>query len=157
LLSHGESLHTLGTNFDLNGACFHGTWQLCQFLVEQGADVNWPLLESGESLLHSTLVKANGPRHNLVLETGAFMRDCRTKGETPLHRAPAFGDEEAIQLLLDAGAVIDARDMHGDTPLSWAGWYLRPAPILRKLCQGSFGIRPNYAGMEANLRGNPHT
>jgi len=38
------------------------------------------------------------------IETGGFMRDCRTKGETPLHREAAFGDEEAIQMLLDAGA-----------------------------------------------------
>ena len=32
------------------------------------------------------------------------MRDCRTKGETPLHRAAAFGGEETIDLLLAAGA-----------------------------------------------------
>jgi ankyrin repeat protein len=50
------------------------------------------------------------------------MRDCRTKGETPLHRVAAFGDEESIRLLLDAGAVIDAKDMNGDTPLGWASW-----------------------------------
>jgi ankyrin repeat protein len=43
------------------------------------------------------------------------MRDCRTKGETPLHRAAAFGDSESIKLLLDAGAIIDARDANGDT------------------------------------------
>jgi len=39
------------------------------------------------------------------VETDGFMRDCRTKFETPLHRAAAFGDEEAIQLLLDARAL----------------------------------------------------
>ena len=88
-------------------------------------------------------------------ETGGFMRDCRTKGETPLHRAAAFGDEEAIQVLLDAGAVVDAKDMNGETPLSWASWYLRPAPILRKLCYGSHRVRPDYTGMEANLLGKP--
>ena len=32
-----------------------------------------------------------------------------------------FGTEETIQLLLDAGAIIDARDMNGDSPLTWAG------------------------------------
>ena len=84
------------------------------------------------------------------------MRESRTKGETPLHRAAAFGDEEAIQLLLDAGAVVNAKDMHGDSPLSWASWYLRPTPILRQLCYGNFRIRPDYgAGMQANLEGHP--
>jgi uncharacterized protein len=87
---------------------------------------------------------------------GGFMRDCRTKEETPLHRAAAFGDEEGIQLLLDAGAVVDAQDMNGDTPLGWASWYVRPIPILRKLLYGNFRINPNYgSGMAANLLGKP--
>lgn len=51
------------------------------------------------------------------------MRDCRTKAETPLHRAAAFGSERAIQLLLDVGAQPDANDMNGDSPLTWASWY----------------------------------
>lgn len=59
------------------------------------------------------------------------MRDCRTKGETPLHRAAAFGDEEALQMLLDAGARVDAVDMNGDSPLCWGSRYARPAPVLR--------------------------
>ena len=89
-------------------------------------------------------------------ETGSFMRDCRTKAETPLHRAAAFGSEAMIQLLREAGARLDARDVNGDSPLSWASWYLRPAPVLRLLCYGEFRIHPDYAGMEAHLLGQPH-
>jgi ankyrin repeat protein len=66
------------------------------------------------------------------------MRDCRTKGETPLHRAAAFGTEATIQMLLDAGARVDAKDMNGDSALAWASWYLRPRSILRMLCYGEF-------------------
>jgi hypothetical protein len=84
------------------------------------------------------------------------MRDCLTKGETSLHRAAAFAREETIQMLLDAGAQIDAKDMHGDSPLGWASWYLRPDPILRKLLYGRISIRPNRKSMEEYLRGNPH-
>ncbi len=173
LLSKGATLESLGDDLGLIGACFHGHWRLCKFLIERGADVNRPMAETGETPLHSALCNTNRLPYNLVLkvllaaranvncatkndvETGGFMRDCRTKGETPLHRAAAFGDEEAIRLLLDAGAVIDAKDMNGETPLSWASWYLRPAPILRKLCYGSHRIHPNYTGMEANLLGKP--
>src|ERR1700733_4371054 len=57
LLANGESLATLGENFDLNGACFHGHWRLCQFLIEQGADVNLAPGDSGETALHSVLCK----------------------------------------------------------------------------------------------------
>jgi ankyrin repeat protein len=174
LQTQGASLAALGDNLDLNGAAFHGHWRLCQFLLENGADANHPLPDTGEVPLHAALCKANSPAHELVIqvllanqanpnavtkpgvETGGFMRNCRTKGETPLHRAAAFGTETVIQQLLDAGAVVDARDMHGDTPLSWASWYLRPASVLRLLCYNGFSIRPNYAGMDANLRGTPH-
>jgi ankyrin repeat protein len=173
LLANGESLRSLGDNLDLNGAAFHGHWRLCQFLIEQGAGVNTPLSETGESPLHSALCTSERTTHDLVLEvllgnganpncftkpkaaTGSFMRDCRTKGETPLHRAAAFGSERTIKLLLDAGAQIDAKDMNGDSPLSWASWYLRPDAILRMLCYGDFHIRPNRRSMAAYLLGQP--
>jgi ankyrin repeat protein len=160
LIENGESLQSLGENFDLNGAAFHGYWRLCEYLIEKGADVNYPLADIGETPLHAALSKATRPEYlQLVsvllrhgadpnsktkedIETGAFMRDCRTKGETPLHRAAAFASEEVIQLLLDAGASRDIKDMHGDSPLTWASWYLRPRPILRKLCYGTYHIRP---------------
>jgi ankyrin repeat protein len=186
LLANGESLESLGTNFDLNGAAFHGHWQLCQFLIEQGADVNHTLPDTGETPLHAALCKPNrrayehivsillahGADPNAVTkpsaETGCFMRDCRTKAESPLHRAAAFGSAEVIQQLLDAGATIDAKDMHGDSPLTWASWHLRPAFILRKLCYGNISIHPDavarsiidhgrgWGGMEGNLLGKPH-
>lgn len=84
------------------------------------------------------------------------MRDCRTYGETPLHRAAAFAGEETIQLLIDAGAKLDAKDINGDTPLSWASWHGRPDPILRKLCYGPYSIRAGRLSMEGYLLGSPH-
>jgi ankyrin repeat protein len=173
LLSQGASLQSLGDNLDLNGASFHGHWRLCKFLLEQGADVNRPDPESGETPLHSALCKTDRIVYDLVLkvllayganpnaatksgaETGAFMRDCRTKGETSLHRAAAFGNENTISLLIDAGAKIDAADANGDTPLSWASWYLRPTSVLRMLCYGDIKIHPAYQLMRASLLGNP--
>ena len=176
LLSKGEKLESLGENLGLDAACFHGHWRLSQFLLESGANPNQAAADTGETPLHACLCTAARLAHNRVLmvllanganpncackpavETGAFMRDCRTKGETPLHRAAAFGDEEAIQLLLAAGAQIDAKDMNGDSPLAWASWYARPIPILRKLLYGNFRIRPDYGGgMPANLLGKPHS
>lgn len=173
LLANGESIRSLGDNLDLNGAAFHGHWRLCQFLVEQGADVNARLADTGESPLHAALCTADRAAHDLVLrvllgsgadpnpvtcpaiETGGFMRDCRTKAETPLHRAAAFGTEETIRMLLDAGANPEAKDMNGDSPLGWASWYLRPDSILRMLCYGHFQVRPQRRSMAACLLGEP--
>lgn len=174
LLSRGEALASLGQNFDLNGAAFHGHWKLCQFLLDHGADANHPLAETGETPLHAALCTADRSWHDLVLKvllargadpnraakpsapTGSFMRDCRTRAETPLHRAAAFGTEETIRLLLDAGAHLDVRDGNGDSPLTWASWYLRPDSILRMLCFGEFSIHPGRRPLSESLRGKPH-
>lgn len=184
LLSKGEKLESLGSNFDLNGACFHGHWQLCQFLIEKGADVNEPLSETGETPLHSALCKANRPVYDHIVEmlllaganpncktkisveTGSFVRDSKTRAESPLHRAAAFGSEKAIQFLLDSGADIKSQDSNGDTPLSWASWHLRPPSILRLLCYGSFSIHSDnqatydhgvgWGQIDHSFRAKPH-
>jgi ankyrin repeat protein len=161
LIANGASLADLGDNYDLNGAAFHGHWQLCQFLLGQGADVHHEEPDSGETALHSALCKANRPAYNLVVQvllshgadpngrtkpgmpTGGFMRDVFTKQETPLHRAAAFGDAACIEILLEAGAGKTSKDMNGDTPLAWASWHLRPAKILSLLCYGEHSIHPD--------------
>jgi uncharacterized protein len=173
LLDHGVPLNALGTDLGLNAASFHGHWQLCAFLIEHGAAVNTAMTDTGETPLHSALVSDDRVRYDPVVrvllaagadvsaatiagaETGAFMRDSRCRGETPLHRAAAFGGVDSIRMLLDAGAKIDARDAHGDTALSWASWYRRPAEILRLLCYGPHRIHPDYKTMRANLVGGP--
>jgi uncharacterized protein len=155
LLLNGERLAALGDNLDLNGAAFHGHIELVQFLIESGADVNHPLPDTGERPLHAALCKTGRPEFDDILkllldagadpnvtttpgvETGGFMRDVYTKGETPLHRAAAFGSERTITLLREKGAIVDARDANGETPLSWASWHLRPRPILRLLTYGN--------------------
>lgn len=172
LLAHGESLESLGVHA-LNAAAFHGHWRLCQFLLEHGADVQLALSDTGETPLHAALCTPDRTAHDLVLkvllaegadpnrtttpgaDTGGFMRDARTRGETPLHRAAAFGTEKTIQALLDAGADVQARDAHGDTPLSWASWYTRPDAILRKLLHGDHRIHPDRKPMKVSLLGTP--
>ncbi len=161
LLEKGEKLASLGSNLDLNGAVFHGHWQLVAYLIDQGADANHPLSGTGETPLHAALCSANRPVYDRIIallleagaspnvtttpgmETGSFMRDARTRGETPLHRAAAFGSERSIGLLLDAGARINATDCNGDTPLTWASWHLRPPTVLRLLCFGEHRIHPD--------------
>ena len=58
-------------------------------------------------------------------------------------------------MLLDAGATVDARDMNGETPLSWSR-YKCPDTILRKLCYGPHHIRAGRKSMADYLRGMPH-
>ncbi len=158
LIIKGASLNDLGENYDLNGAAFHGHWQLCQYLLEQGANPNAAMSDTGETALHNCLCAPNRPATNLIItlllaygadpnvqtkpqvSTGGFMRDAFTKQETPLHRAAAFGNEEAIQRLIDAGADKTCKDMSGDSPLTWASWHQRPGKILSLLAYGDHRI-----------------
>ena len=183
LLDKGEALASLGENFDLNGAAFHCHWRLCEFLIERGADPNHRHAEAGETPLHAALSRANRPMQERVVtvllgagadpnlqtvpgaETGCFMRDARSKGETPLHRAAALASEGTVAALIAAGGNLSAKDAHGDTPLSWASWHLRPAAIIRMLCYDDFTINPaadwtgdhgqGASGMDISLIGEP--
>ena len=62
LLANGETLDSLGPNLGLDGAAFHGHWELCQFLIENGADTNRADPDTGETPLHAALCKANRPK-----------------------------------------------------------------------------------------------
>ncbi|GGY36164.1 ankyrin repeat domain-containing protein [Parvularcula lutaonensis] len=173
---------TLGAR--LNSAAFFGHWKVCDFLLGLGADPNHQLPRSRETALHSALCKANRPHFiytvRVLLDHGAnpnaqtadnmptdaFMRDVRTRGETPLHRAAAYADPEIIRLLLDRGADKERRDAHGDTPLGWASMHLRPGSVLALLAYGDHRISQKQVseltsdhgagwgnGMERNLMG----
>jgi len=173
LLERGASLEMLGSDLGLNGAAFHGHWRLCEFLLENGADCDGAAPDTGETPLHAAICTPQRTAHDLVVrvllahganptrvtkagvETGAFMRDSRTRAESPLHRAGAFGSEETIDMLLGAGADRAGRDMNGDTPLAWASWYTRPDAILRRLCYGPFTVSSDRVPMSVALLGQP--
>ena len=173
LLGHGASLDDLGPDKGLNAAAFHGHWLLCQFLLEGGASATRVDPGTGETALHSSLTNEDRTRYDLVVSlllaanadvnaatlprapTGSFMRDCRTRGETPLHRAAAFGTTATVQMLLDAGADRARQDSHGETALAWASWYHRPVEVLRLLCYGSHNIHPAYTPLKTSLLGSP--
>jgi ankyrin repeat protein len=109
LLGIGQRLEALGDNLGLSGAAFHGHWRLCEFLQESGADANFVDPANGEVPLHAALCSRESVAHELVVrvllaagadpnratrpgaETEGFMRDSRTRGETPLHRAASLG------------------------------------------------------------------
>jgi len=155
VLENGGDLSSIDINGELGNAAFFGHWKVCDFLISKGADVNAIIDKTGETPLHNALAKAGRPYYFYVvkllvekganvnirtipgIETGAFMRDVRTKGETPLHRAAAYADEVTIEYLISKGADKQVRDSNGDSPLSWASAHLRPGKILSLL---TFGV-----------------
>ena len=156
------TLESINIHKELGNAAFFGHWKVCDFLIHQGADVNYQVDKTNETPLHNALAKAGRPYYFYVvkllvekgaqinavtipdMETGAFMRDVRTKGETPLHRAAAYADTQTISFLLEHGADKEAKDAHGDSPLSWASRHLRPGKILALLTYGNHRISERH-------------
>ncbi len=154
VLEAGGDLLSLDLDEELGNAAFFGHWKVADFLIAHGANVNGRVGETGETPLHSALAKAGRPYFLYVVRllvehgadvnartlpgrtTGAFMRDVRTKGETPLHRAAAYADADTIAFLLSHGADREARDANGDSPLTWASEHLRPGSLLALLAFG---------------------
>lgn len=158
LLAVGGDLTGVDLDAELGNAAFFGHWKVCDFLLAHGANARWANPATGETPLHNALSKAGRPAFiyvaRLLLDhgadpnartiagqvTGAFMRDARTKGETPLHRAAAFADPDTISLLIERGGDVAAADAQGDTPISWASWHQRPGAILALLQHGPHRI-----------------
>ncbi|MEZ5308258.1 MAG: ankyrin repeat domain-containing protein [Pyrinomonadaceae bacterium] len=158
IIDAGGDLASLNLNEELGNASFFGHWKVCDFLISKGADPCFKQPVTGETPLHAALSKAGRPYYLYVVkvlvengadvnaatvpgkETGAFMRDVRTKGETPLHRAAAYGDAETIEYLISKGANKEARDANGDSPLTWASEHLRPGKVLQLLSFGNHFI-----------------
>lgn len=158
VLAAGETLGPIDLDRELGNAAFFGHWKVCDFLIENGANPRYADPETGETPLHGALAKAGRPYYLYVVrllvergadvnartipgvETGAFMRDVRTKGETPLHRAAAYSDAETIRFLIANGADRTAADAFGQTPIGWASEHLRTGEILSLLAWGDFRI-----------------
>ena len=162
VIENGGSLDSINIDNELGNAAFFGHWKVCDFLINRGADINCHVNKTNETPLHNALAKAGRPYYIYVVkllvenganinaktnpgvETGAFMRDVRTKGETPLHRAAAYADENIISYLIENGADKQAKDINGDSPLSWASEHLRTGRILALLSYGTYSITEGH-------------
>ena len=158
----GGNFDSINIDGELGNAAFFGHWKVCDFLINHGANVNAHVDKTNETPLHNALAKAGRPYYFYTvkllvdkganvnaktiagLETGAFMRDVRTKGETPLHRAAAYADERTIAYLIEHGADKTVKDANGDSSLSWASEHLRPGRILSLLAYGNYGISEKH-------------
>jgi ankyrin repeat protein len=157
LLESEASLPERALESALEAAAYNAKPDAAEFLLQQGANASAFSPISQETVLHQVITKTTegAARTRIVksliahgadvhqttargVETRCFARDIRTRGETPLHRAAAFGDAEMIAALLAAGADPAAKDVNGDSPLTWASWHLRENTILKLLLYGEF-------------------
>lgn len=169
LFNNGAEIHVSGAHNLMIQAVFNAKLNSVLWLLEKQVDPNIAIEKTGETALHCTIVKKNNPERTKIIkalikagadvnkqtipgaETSNFMRDAFLKGEAPLHRAAAYGDEEMINALVAAGGDLSMKDANGDTPISWASWHLRPPSVLGILLYGDV---PGWHGFpNPNLNG----
>ena len=151
LLSKGADPHIQTNEYGasvLAGLAYVNQVDCVRILLQHGADPNRGRAESLETPLHHALARAGDTDRKeliqILIDHGAdvnaktkpgivsynFWRDARTRGETPLHRAAAYGSIEIVGILLKVGADRTNRDVNGDSPLSWASWHRRPKEMI---------------------------
>jgi ankyrin repeat protein len=143
--------------------------QIVRVLLERGADVNTKHtgVPGVASLLGSPLSTAalngNAGLVRLFLSRGARVDAISPANNvvkngpiafgnvTALHMAAAGGSLEAARILLDAGATVNARDIRGITPLTFAVATDRPQPALIRLLveRGADPTLRSHAGESA--------
>lgn len=122
----------------LHVAVKFGIYDMVEFLLEYGADVNAEDSQS-RTALHYAVSATNAYRDvdivELLLEYGAEVDTRDNEGRTPLNRLASvvydiMRDEHIARLLLEHGAEVNRRDNQGSTPLH------RAASVKRRRGEG---------------------
>jgi uncharacterized protein len=113
-------------------AALAGDVEAMRLLLENGANPNIATVEGTTALMAASGMNwVSNQTYNhgeaaylesikLCLQQGADINAANSLGFTSLHAAAARGWESAIQLLVDNGARMDAKDIAGRTPLVFA-------------------------------------
>ncbi|CAI7623075.1 unnamed protein product [Penicillium pancosmium] len=107
----------------LHWAIIYRRRDFLELLVEQGVDLNVSNVDK-RTALHMAIMGKDGADEalvNLLLSTETVdLNPQDTQGWTPLRWAAAYGQLNIVEMLLRAGAEVDARDKDGWTALRWA-------------------------------------
>jgi ankyrin repeat protein len=126
-------------------AALSGDIEVLRLLLESGADPNIATTQGstalmaaaginwipGQTFTHSEADYVEAVK--LCLERGAPINASNSLGLTAMHGAANRGWESIIQILADHGAVLDAKDKEGRTPMTFAqGIFLAVRPPVAK-------------------------
>ena len=103
------------------GACMRADRPTAQQLLAEHPDLRDRLTDDDRAAVVEAAGSAPAAAVALMLDFGFTPHARNGMGEQPLHTASFSGNAEAVRLLLDAGADVDARDDNFDgTPLAYA-------------------------------------
>lgn len=109
-------VRTLNDESPLMLAALKGLTEICQQLIELGADVNKP----GWTPLHYAASNGHRPVIALLLDHHAYIDAASPNGTTPLMMAARYGSFAAAKLLLEAGADTSLKNDLGMSAVDFA-------------------------------------
>ena len=102
---------------------------------------------AGETPLMMAALKAEVDAASALVAHGASVKK---DGWSPLHYAATGGSAAIVKLLLDKGAVLEARSPNGSTPLMMAARYGNEEAVDALLAAGADRTAKNDLGMDAS-------
>lgn len=122
------------------------SWQVAAVLLAHPKTEIDAVNANGETPLMMAALRGNLEWTQRLLDRGGALR---REGWTPLHYAASSPEPKVVRLLLDRGAVVDARSPNGTTPLMMAARYgaIDAAELLRQ--RGADPALRNERGLSA--------
>jgi ankyrin repeat protein len=107
-------------------AALKGYVEICQQLIARDADVNKP----GWTPLHYASTSGHIAIMRLLLDNHAYIDAASPNGSTPLMMASQYGTNDAVELLLEAGADPTLKNMKGLAAIDFARQVQREDTVL---------------------------
>lgn len=100
-------------------AAFENQPEICEFLIDNGADLNL-LSRNGSSAIHFAALKGNLNLTKKLCEKGAKVNVWNNRGRNPIHYATISGNIELFEYLESKGLDMTPATTDGATMLHWA-------------------------------------
>lgn len=146
-----------GTSF-VHWACFEGSKRLLQYLfsMEKVSSVtNTCLTACGDTFLHFACVGDNLEAVKLLVDASSNLKTTleakNNLEQTPLFCAASEGFDSIVSYLIEKGAVVDALNDEGASPLHYAAYYGQAGVMRILLANGSEPNRLSKYNRDVNM------
>lgn len=143
-------INAYGGYYKSNAFYFALSNEMMQWLLEQGADINYIDAYGYTPLFHHAWHAYSAQQAIALVRLGADVRTPHVPDkQTILHKAVAAGNVELVQCLIEAGADVNAVDWNGNTPLEYAFLTARGieligrVPVTRYLLEHGVAVTQN--------------
>ncbi len=144
----------------LQWAAYRNDTGLADALIAAGADVRKANRE-GATPIYLASIQGSAPMLDRLLKAGGNPNETGPQGETPLMLASRTGNLDAMKVLLDHKADVNAKEeLRGTTPLMFAASESHPDAVKLLIQNGAdvnAAAKPDTGGRPRNNLANPRT